>query len=127
MLHPRDYEIFSIERVFAHVEADSERLEFMPRNHAMNFDEGEHGRYYTVRREQETRFATPRRYGTRAPHALSEWRIRLVDENGAPHPQRLNYPPRMSGSPTATRRGSSNATASTTSKLSTRCPLPASG
>jgi type VI secretion system protein ImpG len=89
--HPCDYEVFSVERVFGHVEADSQKLEFMPRHHALKDDEGNHGRYYSVRREQKTSHSIMRRYGTRALHTATEVHISLTDQEGLPYPRRLDY------------------------------------
>jgi type VI secretion system protein ImpG len=88
---PWDYEVFSVERVFGHVEADSQRLEFMPRHHALQDDEGNHDRYYAVRRGQKASHNATRRYGTRTLHTATEIHVSLIDREGQPYPRRLDY------------------------------------
>jgi type VI secretion system protein ImpG len=90
-LHPLDYEVFAVERVFGHVEANSEKLEFVPRHHVLHDDEGDHGRYYAVRRGPRVRGNIARRYGTRTSHRASEIYVSLVDRDGLPYPERLDY------------------------------------
>jgi type VI secretion system protein ImpG len=89
--HPWDYEVFSVERVFGHVEADSQRLAFMARNRALQDDEGSHGRYYNVRRERKSGHKVTRRYGTRTLHTATEVHISLTDRDGQPYRRRLDY------------------------------------
>ncbi|WP_255724847.1 type VI secretion system baseplate subunit TssF [Caballeronia sp. CLC5] len=64
-LLPMDYEVFRIDRLCGHLEANSEKLEFKPRYHALNHDEGSHGRYYTIRRAEREETDPTRRYGNR--------------------------------------------------------------
>ena len=90
-LAPFDYEVFRIERLYGHVEASSERLEFMPRYQALNQDEGAHGRYYTTRRANREHRETTRRYGTRTPYISTDLFAALVDQHGVAYPERMNY------------------------------------
>ncbi|WP_087043927.1 type VI secretion system baseplate subunit TssF [Caballeronia ptereochthonis] len=90
-LRPADYEVFSIERLCGHAEADSRKLEFLARQGALNQDEGGHGRYYSVRREQRASSGGSRRYGTRTSYACTDLYVSLVDQDGLPYPQPINY------------------------------------
>jgi type VI secretion system protein ImpG len=83
-LSPLDYEVFGIQRLFGHVEANSEKLEFKPRFHALNQDEGSHGRYYTTRRAEREEEDVTRRYGTRTPYTAMDLFAALVNQDGSP-------------------------------------------
>ncbi|MBZ5795963.1 type VI secretion system baseplate subunit TssF [Burkholderia contaminans] len=89
-LHPMDYEVFSIDRFYAKVDEDAERQEFMPRDAMLPRDEGGHGRYYRIRREQFVRSNTVRRYGTLTPHSSTECYVSLVDEDDRPYPEHMS-------------------------------------
>ena len=89
-LNPMDYEVFSIDRFYAKLDEDAERQEFMPRDAMLPRDEGGHGRYYRIRREQFVRSNTVRRYGTLTPHSSTECYVSIVDEDDRPYPERMS-------------------------------------
>ncbi|WP_322047523.1 type VI secretion system baseplate subunit TssF [Paraburkholderia sp. J67] len=90
-LEPMDYEVFSIDRVFARKSADSEEIEFRPLFQTLNNDEGNYGRYFSIRRERRLMSDSARRYGTRTPYIGTEVFVSLVDQQEAPYDQELRY------------------------------------
>ncbi|MBB5402207.1 type VI secretion system VasI/ImpG family protein [Paraburkholderia sp. JPY162] len=59
---PLDYEIFSVSRVFGQRAQTSLEVEFNPLYQTLHSDVGNHGRYFSVRREQRALSANARRY-----------------------------------------------------------------
>jgi type VI secretion system protein ImpG len=84
---PFDFELHSVDIAIGQVgdEEDSEELPFYPLNEALLCDEEEHGRYFTVQREQRLSKAKGRAYGTRAPYVSTESFLSLVDREGHPY------------------------------------------
>lgn len=90
-LAPLDYEVFAIERVVGQKTSTSEELEFRPLFQTLNNDEGNYGRYFSVRRERRLMSDSARRYGTRTPYIGTEVFVSLVDQQEAPYDQALRY------------------------------------
>ncbi|MPV66604.1 type VI secretion system baseplate subunit TssF [Burkholderia sp. BE17] len=90
-LAPLDYEVFSVETVYGQVALTSDELEFRPLYQTLNNDEGNHGRYFSTRREQRLVSHSARRYGTRTPYVGTEVFLSLVDQNEAPYAENLRF------------------------------------
>jgi type VI secretion system protein ImpG len=90
-LAPQDYEVFSVAGLYGQIGKTSEPLEFRPLYQTLTNDEGNHGRYFALRREQWMASGSLRRYGTRAPYIGSEAFISLVDQDEQPRAQRMPY------------------------------------
>ncbi|MFK0380188.1 type VI secretion system baseplate subunit TssF [Pandoraea sp. NPDC090278] len=89
--HPLDYEIYAVRRLSGHVSERSAALEFRPLFATLNSDEGNHGRYYSLRRERRLISEHARKYGTRTAYVGTELFVSLVDQNEAPYPDSLRY------------------------------------
>lgn len=90
-LAPLDYEVFSIGKVYGQVAITSTELEFRPLYQTLNNDEGNHGRYFSTRRERRLVSNSARRYGTRTPYVGSEVFLSLVDQNEAPYGEAIRF------------------------------------
>ena len=90
-LAPLDYEVFSVETVHGQVAATSNELEFRPLYQTLNNDEGNHGRYFSTRRERRIVSDSARRYGTRTPYVGTEVFLSLVDQNEAPYGENIRF------------------------------------
>lgn len=90
-LHPLDYEVFAVETMGGQVSASSASLEFRPLYQTLNNDEGNHGRYFSIRRERRLMSDSARRYGTRTPYVGTETFVSLVDQHEAPYNQAIRY------------------------------------
>ncbi|MEA3084981.1 MAG: type secretion system protein ImpG, partial [Paraburkholderia sp.] len=90
-LLPLDYEVFAVEAMTGRVEATSEPLAFRPLFQTLNNDEGNYGRYFSIRRERRLVSDSVRRYGTRTPYTSTETFISLVDQNEAPYAESIRY------------------------------------
>ena len=90
-LAPLDYEVFSVEAVFGQVAATSAELEFRALYQTLNNDEGNHGRYFSTRRERRLVSDSARRYGTRTPYIGTEMFLSLVDQNEAPYSENIRF------------------------------------
>ncbi|WP_234197952.1 type VI secretion system baseplate subunit TssF [Pseudacidovorax sp. NFM-22] len=88
---PLDFEVYAIRSVEGHQARTTAGVEFRPLYQSLNEDEGNHGRYFSVRREARTASDTARRYGTRTPYVGTEVFISLVDQNEAPYPEAIRY------------------------------------
>ncbi|MFT4066126.1 type VI secretion system baseplate subunit TssF [Paraburkholderia sp.] len=88
---PLDYEIFSISRVSGKKAETSLEVEFNPLYQTLHSDVGNHGRYFSVRREQRALSANARKYGTRTPYIGTEVYVSLVDQAEAPYPDDIRY------------------------------------
>jgi len=86
---PLDFEIYSVQRIFGQKAEHSEAIDFRPLFATLNEDEGNHGRYFTVRRERRVLSAHARKYGTRTAHIGTEVFLSLVDQHEAPYPDLL--------------------------------------
>ena len=90
-LTPLDYEVFSVGTMIGQVAATSEELEFRPLYQTLNNDEGNHGRYFSTRRERRLMSDSARRYGTRTPYIGTEMFVSLVDQNEAPYSEHIRF------------------------------------
>ncbi|MGF6820189.1 type VI secretion system protein ImpG [Paraburkholderia atlantica] len=88
---PLDYEIFSVSRVFGQRAQTSLEVEFNPLYRTLHSDVGNHGRYFSVRREQRALSSNARRYGTRTPYIGTEVYVSLVDQAEAPYGDDIRY------------------------------------
>ncbi|SAK96366.1 type VI secretion system baseplate subunit TssF [Caballeronia ptereochthonis] len=88
---PLDYEVFSVDALHARVKANSETLEFRALYQTLNRDEGNHGRYFSMRRERRLLSDKSRRYGTRTPYIGTETFVSLVDQHEAPYHEGMRY------------------------------------
>jgi type VI secretion system protein ImpG len=88
---PLDYEVHSVEALHARVTASSDILEFRALYQTLNSDEGNHGRYFSVRRERRLLSDTTRRYGTRTPYIGTETLVSLVDQHDAPYHEGMRH------------------------------------
>jgi type VI secretion system protein ImpG len=90
-LTPLDYEVFSVDAMYGQVAATSAELEFRPLYQTLNNDEGNHGRYFSTRRERRLTSDSARRYGTRTPYIGTEVFVSLVDQNESPYGEDIRY------------------------------------
>lgn len=88
---PLDFEVFSLERLTGQKSSTTEPLEFRPLFQTLNQDEGNHGRYYSLRREPRLASDSTRKYGTRTPYVGTEVFVSLVDQHEAPFADDLRY------------------------------------
>ncbi|NUA32093.1 type VI secretion system baseplate subunit TssF [Cupriavidus basilensis] len=88
---PLDYEIFSVQSLSGQVSEHSTPVEFRPLFATLNSDEGNHGRYFSIRRERRLISDHARKYGTRTAYTGTEIFVSLVDQNEAPYPNDLRY------------------------------------
>ncbi|ADG20100.1 type VI secretion protein, VC_A0110 family [Paraburkholderia atlantica] len=88
---PLDYEIFSVSRVFGQRAQTSLEVEFNALYQTLHSDVGNHGRYFSVRREQRALSSNARRYGTRTPYIGTEVYVSLVDQAEAPYGDDIRY------------------------------------
>jgi type VI secretion system protein ImpG len=88
---PLDYEVFSVSRVFGQRAQTSLEVEFNPLYQTLHSDVGNHGRYFSVRREQRVLSANARKYGTRTPYIGTEVYVSLVDQAEAPYADDIRY------------------------------------
>ncbi|MCI0151592.1 type VI secretion system baseplate subunit TssF [Paraburkholderia sediminicola] len=90
-LTPLDYEVFSVQTLIGQVAATSKELEFRPLYQTLNNDEGNHGRYFSTRRERRLMSDSARRYGTRTPYIGTEIFVSLVDQHEAPYGEHIRF------------------------------------
>lgn len=88
---PLDFEVHSVELVHGQQAETTAQLDFRPLYQTLGQDEGNYGRYFSLRREARLLSESARRYGTRTPYIGSEVFISLVDQAEAPYPERLRY------------------------------------
>jgi len=88
---PLDYEIFSVQTLSGQAHEHATAVEFRPLFATLNRDEGNHGRYFSVRRERRLVSDQARKYGTRTAYTGTEVFISLVDQSEAPYPNDLRY------------------------------------
>ena len=88
---PLDYEVFAVEEVEGLRAETTESLSFRPLYNTLNNDEGNYGRYFSLRREQRKFSDNARKYGTRTPYIGTETFLSLVDQHEAPYPENLRF------------------------------------
>ncbi len=90
-LHPADFEVYAIESLNAKAGADgSAAAEFRPLYQSRNEDEGDHGRYFSARREPRRGQASAQGRGPRSEYVGTEVFVSLVDQHDAPYAQGLS-------------------------------------
>ncbi|MBT2333256.1 type VI secretion system baseplate subunit TssF [Variovorax paradoxus] len=88
---PRDFEIFTVERVTGHMASGSEEREFRPFLGSFAADDGDFGAYFSLRREPRLVSDRARAQGTRTSYTGSEVYVSLVDQHDAPFPHSLRH------------------------------------
>ncbi len=88
---PRDFEIFTVERVTGHMANGSEEREFRPFLGSFAADDGDFGAYFSLRREPRLVSDRARAQGTRTSYTGSEIYVSLVDQHDAPFPHSLRH------------------------------------
>ena len=88
---PMDFEVFSVQEMSAQKADTTQELIFRPLFQTLNQDEGNHGRYFSLRRESRLASDSARRYGTRTPYVGTEVFVSLVDQQEAPYASSLRY------------------------------------
>jgi type VI secretion system protein ImpG len=88
---PRDFEIFTVERVTGHMSNGSEEREFRPFLGSFAADDGDFGSYFSLRREPRLVSDRARAQGTRTSYTGSEVYVSLVDQHDAPFPHSLRH------------------------------------
>jgi type VI secretion system protein ImpG len=88
---PMDFEVFSVQEMRGQKADTTQELVFRPMFQTLNQDEGNHGRYFSLRREGRLASDSARRYGTRTPYVGTEVFVSLVDQQEAPYPASLRY------------------------------------
>ena len=82
---PMDFEIFSVSELTAQLEGSSRSVTFRPLFQTRNQDEGNFGRYFSLRRERRQESNSSRKYGARTSAVGSEVFVALVDQKEAPY------------------------------------------
>jgi len=90
-LAPLDYEVYAVNSLTAQAGKETAALEFRPLYQTLNNDEGNHGRYFSLRRERRLMSDSARRYGTRTPYVGTEVFVSLVDQHDAPYHEGMRY------------------------------------
>ncbi len=88
---PLDYEVFSVSRLFGHRAEQAGEIAFTPLFHTLHDDTGNHGRYFSLRREQRMLSASARKYGTRTAYTGTDVFVSLVDQAEAPYADDIRY------------------------------------
>ena len=91
---PMDFEVFSLTGVHGcsdNLVAKSKVTEFRPMFQTLNQDEGNFGRYYSLRRERRLISDAARKYGTRTPYIGTEVFLTLVDQQEAPYSDDIRF------------------------------------
>ncbi|WP_211462539.1 type VI secretion system baseplate subunit TssF [Collimonas silvisoli] len=88
---PMDYEVFSVGEIHGQMTDTSAPMKFRPMFQTLNQDEGNFGRYFSLRRERRLASHAARKYGTRTPYTGTEVFLSLVDQNDAPYSEHIRY------------------------------------
>ena len=88
---PLDLEVFSVSAMTAQKADTTQALEFRPLYQSVNQDEGNHGRYFSLRREPRLASGSARKYGARTSYTGTEVFVSLVDQHDAPYNEALRY------------------------------------
>jgi type VI secretion system protein ImpG len=88
---PMDFEVYSVAELHGQEAEHSPAMPFRPMFQTLNQDEGNHGRYFSVRREQRLDSNNARKYGTRTSYTGTEVFLSLVDQHEAPYNKTLRY------------------------------------
>lgn len=90
-LEPMDYEVFAIDRLVGQKAFGAQEVEFRPLYQTLNSDEGNYGRYFSMRRERRLMSQSARRNGARTPYVGTESFVSLVDQKVAPYSEDIRY------------------------------------
>lgn len=88
---PLDYEVFSVGEVIGQRSSMSPELPFRPLYQTLNNDEGNYGRYFSMRREKRLISDSMRKYGSRTQYIGTETFLSLVDQREAPYAEDIRY------------------------------------
>lgn len=88
---PLDFEVYSVKAIAGQQAQTTAAMDFRPLYQTLNEDEGNYGRYFSVRREPRLASDTSRKYGTRTPYVGTEVFVSLVDQNEAPYSETIRY------------------------------------
>jgi len=88
---PLDYEVHSVQEMHGQQADGGADIAFRPLFDSLNQDEGNYGRYFSVRREPRLSSDISRKYGTRTSYIGTELFVSLVDQHDAPYPQDLHH------------------------------------
>lgn len=88
---PLDFEVYAVKGIAGQQAQTTAPMGFRPLYQTLNEDEGNYGRYFSVRREQRLPSDTSRKYGTRTPYVGTEVFLSLVDQNEAPYAETIRY------------------------------------
>jgi len=88
---PLDFEVYSVHGVAGQQAQTTESMEFRPLYQTLNEDEGNFGRYFSLRREPRLASDMARKYGTRTPYIGTEVFVSLVDQNDAPYSDAIRF------------------------------------
>lgn len=88
---PLDFEVYAVKTLAGQQAETTAAMDFRPLYQTLNEDEGNYGRYFSVRREQRLASDTSRKYGTRTPYIGTEVFLSLVDQNEAPYADTIRY------------------------------------
>lgn len=83
--HPLNYEVYSVEQVEGFGRDNAVEAKFRPFYASQVGDRGNHGAYFTVRREPRLASATIARHGARTTYLGSEVFLSLVNQSEAPY------------------------------------------
>lgn len=87
---PMDFEIYSVLQVLGQKSGGQDELAFRPLYHTVQSDDGNHGRYFSLRRERRLLSDRARTQGAQAGHIGTEVFLSLVDQQEAPYADDLN-------------------------------------
>lgn len=90
-IRPLDYEIYSVQKLYASDENSQEEQLFRPFWSTFSRDHGDYGAYFSLRREQRTLSERAKNRGTRTGYIGSEVFLSLVDEQHSPWSDTLCY------------------------------------
>ncbi|MET0207718.1 MAG: type VI secretion system baseplate subunit TssF [Burkholderiaceae bacterium] len=88
---PLDFEVYAVRNITGQQAQTTTAMDFRPLYQTLNEDEGNYGRYFSLRREPRLASDTSRKYGTRTPYVGTEAFLSLVDQNEAPYPESIRY------------------------------------
>lgn len=88
---PLDFEVFSVSRLLGQKAESSDEVIFKPMYHTRHVDDGNFGRYFSIRREARVKDDNKRKYDTRTPYVSTEVFVSLVDQHEAPFSDDIRY------------------------------------
>ncbi len=88
---PTDFEVFNVSSLVGHKASSTATVQFRPLYQTLNQDEGNHGAYFSLRRELRKDSDSIRKYGTRTDYTGSEVFVSLVNQKEAPYDGDIRY------------------------------------